>query len=371
MVSFDNITIFVVRYSWKSMFYFITVIILVLSLYIYFPIARKYKLMAGVNNRSSHKKPVVTAAGFIFYLSYILYVIMQVIEGDGVQWWWFAGLTLLAVVSFIDDLKDLWFLIRLFAQGIAAILMMWQLSITCNIPPAPSVSQWAAAIMLLIMSVGMFNLYNFMDGLNGMLGCLALGMAVPMYLLGEYTFVAHGFVDSTLILTTILGVLVFLFFNFRKQPMCFSGDVGSVVLGYMMAYMVLSLVIKTGNVAFFLMFSVVFVEAGLTVLQRLFAGDNIFAPHRIHLFQLYCNEFYKSHLLVSSIYGGIQLLFGMALFVMNYYEVSVLIQNCILWPTFVVLCVVYLLLKRKKMGGHLLEYNIDNKRNIKNVLQKR
>lgn len=353
------------------MIYAITVIILLLSLYIYFPIAEKYKLLAGVNNRSSHKKPVITAAGFIFYLSYIIYLIDSLIEGKPVQWFWFAGLTMLAVVSFIDDLKDLWFLIRLFAQTLAAILMLWQLSLNFHIDLIDSVSQWSAAFLLLIVAVGLFNLYNFMDGLNGMLGGLALGMAIPLYLIDKYVFVAMGFVDETLILLTIVAAAVFMFFNFRAQPKCFSGDVGSVVLGYMMAYFTISLVIKTGNIAFMLMFAMVFIEAGLTVMQRLFAGDNIFAPHRIHLFQLYCNEFYKSHRLVSSIYAGVQLSFGMALFAMNMCDVSVLVQNLILWPIFLVLCVVYLLLKRRKMGGHLLEYNIESNRNVKNMIHRK
>ncbi len=198
-------------------------------------------------------------------------------------------------------------------------------------------------------------------------------LIIPREYMGQidkYVPVVSGFVDETLILFTILSAVVFLFFNYRPQPKCFSGDVGSVVLGYMMAFFTVSLIIKTGNVAFFLLFAVTFMEAGLTVLQRLFAGDNIFAPHRMHLFQLYCNDFYKSHLLVSGIYSGIQLAFGMALFLMNYYGVSRLVQNAVLWPLFAALCVAYLLIKRKRMGGHLLEYNIDSDRNVKNMFRK-
>ncbi|MCQ2350908.1 MAG: hypothetical protein MJ003_02935 [Paludibacteraceae bacterium] len=336
------------------MLYFVTVIILLISLFIYFPIARKYKILAGVNNRSSHKHPVITAAGFIFYLSYLIYVIASVASGKEIGWFWFAGLTILAVVSFIDDLKDLWFLVRLFAQVIAIGLMLFQLSLQFQIELGPSVSQWSASILLLMVCVGLVNMYNFMDGLNGMLGGVALSMSVPLLLINKYVPTAIGFADEGLLLMTIIGVCIFLFFNFRKEPLCFSGDVGSIVLGYMMTYFVISLVIKTGNVAYFLLFAIVMMEAGLTIVQRLFAGENIFAPHRIHLFQLYCNEFYKSHLLVSGIYSGIQLGFGMALFLMNYYKMSVVVQNCILWPMFAILCVVYLLLKRKKMGGHLL-----------------
>lgn len=337
------------------MIYLIVFVILMLSMYLYFPIAEKHKLLAGVNNRSSHKKPVITAAGFIFYLSYIIYVVYELIKGEPVQWFWFAGLTILAIVSFIDDLNDVWFLIRLFAQTIAVALVMCQLCLDFQIEMIGSVSQWSAAILLLIISVGMINLYNFMDGLNGMLGGVALSMAVPLLLIDLYVPNAIGFSDPTLIGITILGILIFLFFNYRPQPKCFSGDVGSIVLGYMMSYFVFSLIIKTGNANYALLFAVTFMEAGLTVLQRLFAGENIFAPHRIHLFQLFCNEFYKSHRLVSGIYAGIQLAFGVGLFLFNYYSVAMYIQTIVLWLAFVGLCVAYLLIKRKKMGGHLLD----------------
>lgn len=352
------------------MIYFITVLLLVLSLYIYFPIARKHKLLAGVNNRSSHKKPVITAAGFIFYMSYIIYMIDCIVCRVEIPWLWFVGLTILAVVSFIDDLKDVWFLIRLVAQTVAASLLLLHIALHAGIAMTNSVSQWSAALLLLIISVGLFNLYNFMDGLNGMLGGLALSMSIPLLLIDLFVFDARNFVDPELIGLTIASTVVFLFFNFRRAPRCFSGDVGSIVLGYMMVYFVVSLIVKTGNVAYLLLFSAVLIEAGLTVLQRLLAGDNIFAPHRIHLFQLYCNEFYKSHLFVSTMYSGVQFGFGMVLFLMNIYEVPIWLQNSILWPLFALLCVLYLLFKRKRMGGHLLSYRGEENKSVKTIFKK-
>ncbi len=290
--------------------------------------------------------------------------------GREIMWMWFIGLTILAVVSFIDDLKDVWFLIRLIAQTVAASLLMIQIGLDSGVVMTASVSQWAAAIMMLVTAVGLFNLYNFMDGLNGMLGGLTLSISVPLLLIDLYVFDAKGFADPTLIGLTIAATVVFLFFNFRSQPKCFSGDVGSIVLGYMVVYFVFSLVVKTGNVAYFLLLSAILIEAGLTVLQRLFAGDNIFAPHRIHLFQLFCNEFYKSHRLVSSVYAGIQFGFGIILLFMNLHDVPVWLQNCILWPVFGVLCAVYLVVKRKKMGGHLLSYRSENNPAAKTVVSK-
>lgn len=348
------------------MIYLFTVILLLASLYIYFPIAKKYRLLAGVNNRSSHKRPVITGAGFIFYLSYLVYIVHQIWTGDQIPIWLFIGLTILAVISFMDDLSDVWFLFRLMVQGVAAIALLWQLKCDFYIDVHASVSQWLAACFLLILAVGSFNLYNFMDGLNGMLGGLALSMVLPALLIDLYVV---DFIDDELLYFTIIPIIIFLFFNYRKQPKCFSGDVGSIVLGYLMVYMVLSLLIKTGNVVYIFFFSVVYIEAGLTVFQRLFAGENIFKPHRIHLFQLLCNEHNKSHRLVSEIYAGIQFLMGIGLFLLNYYDVPRLYQNIIFWPIFGGLAFFYLWYKRKRMGGHLLEYN-ENTTNIKDQFKK-
>ncbi|NCC98391.1 MAG: hypothetical protein EOL95_01640 [Bacteroidia bacterium] len=348
------------------MIYLFTVVLLLASLYIYFPIAQKYRLLAGVNNRSSHKKPVITGAGFIFYLSYLVYFIHLIWRGDQIPIWLFIGLTILAVISFMDDLSDVWFLFRLVAQGLAASALLWQLKCDFYIDIQASVSQWLAACFLLILAVGSFNLYNFMDGLNGMLGGLALSMVLPALLIDLYVV---DFIDNILLYFIIIPTIIFLFFNYRKQPKCFSGDVGSIVIGYLMVYIVLSLLIKTGNVVYIFFFTVVYIEAGLTVLQRLFAGENIFKPHRIHLFQLLCNEHKKSHLLISAIYVGIQFVIGIGLFLMNYYDVPRMYQNIIIWPIFTGLAFCYLWYKRKRMGGHLLEYN-ENTTNIKEHFKK-
>ncbi len=341
--------------SVKTMIYLIVLVILLLSMYLYFPVAERHHILAGVNNRSSHKKPVITAAGFIFYEAYLIYFVYTLFSGGCIQWQWFVGLTILAIISFMDDINDIWFLIRLIAQFVAVVFMLWQLQNMYSIRLVSDATFWTAIVLMILMAIGNINLYNFMDGLNGMLGGVALSMTVPLLLVDLYVPDAMGFADPTLICVTILAVLIFMFFNFRPQPKCFSGDVGSIVLGYVMVYLVFSLIIKTGNLNYLLLFAVTFMEAGLTVLQRLLAGENIFAPHRIHLFQLFCNEYYKSHRLVSGIYATIQLIFGLALFLLNYYSVGVYMQTVVLWSAFALLCLTYLIVKRKKMGGHLLE----------------
>ena len=325
------------------------------ALQFYFPVARKYHLLAGVNHRSSHSQPVITGAGFIFFLSYLVYVVYAVAVGIPLPWWLLVGLLALAIVSYIDDLIDVWFLIRLLVQFFAVVLMLLQIALdpANNIIMGPHAVQWLAAITLLMLAVGTVNLDNFMDGINGMMGFQTLATLIPLLLIDRYVI---DFVNEDWLYFSLVPTLLFLYYNARRQPKCFSGDVGSIVVGYMLFYFVLSLVVRTGNVAYFLLCAMTYMEAGITVLQRLLAGDNIFKSHRIHLFQLLVNENHKPHLAVSGSYGAMQLLFGLTLFAVNYFGVSVWLQNLIAWTAFAACLVFYVWKKNKLMGGRFLSY---------------
>lgn len=337
------------------MIYIITFIILVVSLQLYFPFAQKRNMLAGVNHRSSHTKPVITGAGFIFFLSYVVYAAyLLIFSTQPFPWFFFVGMLMLTIVSFIDDLEEVWFLWRLMVQVVATALMMWQvLSDSETMKIIPSVMLWITISIGWVFSIGLLNMYNFMDGLNGMLGSLVLSSLVPMWLINNYVV---QFADNKLIYFTLIPTLIFMFYNARVQAKCFSGDVGAIAVGFTMTYLLIKLMVQTTNFVYLALFTMIFVEAGLTILQRLFAGENIFQPHRIHLFQLLCNEGKRNHVVVSSIYGGIQLVIGMALFAMNYYHLSNIYQHVIIWPIAGILAITYLLYKRKKMGGHLLGY---------------
>jgi UDP-N-acetylmuramyl pentapeptide phosphotransferase/UDP-N-acetylglucosamine-1-phosphate transferase len=335
--------------------YIITTILLVISLYIYFPIAQKRNMLAGVNHRSSHTKPVITGAGFIFFFSYIAYAICLWLNPQAVfPWPLFVGLTMLSVISFVDDLEEVWFLWRLIAQVLGILLMLWQIGIVLpQIVDLESATFWIVGVVCLGLMVGLLNMFNFMDGLNGMLGSLVIASLIPLWLINNYV---TPFVDNQLIYFTAIPTLIFMFFNARKQAVCFSGDVGAIAVGFVMSYLVLLLVLQTGNVVFFAFFVMIFIEAGLTIIQRLFAGENIFKPHRIHLFQLLCNEGKRNHVLVSCCYGLIQLAVGLLIVAMNYYQMPQMYQHLLVWPIVGVLALTYLLYKRKKLGGHLLGY---------------
>ena len=331
-----------------------TIATILFSLKLYFPFAEKRGMLAGVNHRSSHTKPVITGAGFIFYISYIFYVISFIFSTWDVPWALFIGISMLAVVSFIDDLKDLWFFIRLVVQILAVCLMLYQIYIEFSMEPLAMNASILIilAIVGMIFSVGFVNLYNFMDGLNGMMAGITIS-ALSIFALIDFFIV--DFVDDALLIYTAIPTLVFAFFNARRQAICFAGDVGAIVLGYVMVYMLLSLLMQTGNIVYVFIFASVYLEAAMTVIQRLLAGQNIFKPHRIHLFQLLCNEHKHHHVKISGFYALNQLVFGAIIVTMNYYDVNDLIQNLTVIGLFSVETVLYFIYKRKLMGGHLLE----------------
>ena len=326
------------------------------SLWMYFPFAEKKGLLAGVNHRSSHTKPVVTGAGFIFYISYIFYIVSCLLFSTwDVPWPLFLGISILAIVSYIDDLKDLWFLIRLVVQMLAVGLMLYQIYIDFSV----EIFDMNVSILLVlalvgaIFSVGFTNLYNFMDGLNGMMAGITISALAVFALIDNFVV---DFVDDSLLIYTAIPTLVFAFYNARRQAVCFAGDVGAIVLGFVMVYMLFSLLLQTSNIVYMFIFASVYLEADMTVIQRLLAGQNIFKPHRIHMFQLLCNEHKHHHVKISAYYALNQLLFGSVIVLMNYFDLNDLLQNLIVIGMFAIETVLYFVYKRKLMGGHLLEF---------------
>jgi UDP-N-acetylmuramyl pentapeptide phosphotransferase/UDP-N-acetylglucosamine-1-phosphate transferase len=271
-----------------------------------------------------------------------------------VPWPLFIGISILAVVSFIDDMKDLWFFIRLVVQILAVALMLYQIYLDFSMEPMAMNASILIilAIVGLFFSVGFVNLYNFMDGLNGMMVGITISSLFVFWLID---FFVVDFVDDTLLIYTAIPTIIFAFFNARKQAVCFAGDVGAIVLGFVMVYMLLSLLMQTANIVYAFIFVSVYVEAAMTVIQRLLAGQNIFKPHRIHLFQLLCNEQKQHHVKISGFYALNQLVFGAIIVTLNFYQVNDLVQNIVVISLFTVETIVYFIYKRKLMGGHLLE----------------
>ena len=267
------------------------VVLLVLEL-IYFKIADKYNIIDKPNQRSSHTRIVLRGGGIIFTIALWIWSIWY-----GFQYpWLLAGVTLAAGVSFIDDIHSLPDSLRLVVQFASMFLVFQEVSLL-------QWDMWYVLIAALIVCVGATNIYNFMDGINGITGGYSLAMLIPLFLLN----MKYAFMEESLIVVIGLSLLVFCLFNFRKKAKCFAGDVGSIGIALILTFCVARLMMVTGDVAWIVLFLIYGVDGVLTICHRIMLHENLGQAHRKHAYQLMANELKIPHVVVSTIYMVLQL----------------------------------------------------------------
>ncbi|MGX1753739.1 MraY family glycosyltransferase [Sphingobacterium sp. NPDC055346] len=271
---------------------------------LYFKVADKYNIIDKPNLRSSHTSITLRGGGIIFYFGALSYFILS----DYQYPWFFLGLTLMTIISFIDDMVTLSNKIRLIIHFGAVLLMVYQL----NVFTLP----WYYLLITFVVVVGVINAYNFMDGINGITACYSLAVGGLLML----TNTEIGFIDQKLLVYSLIGVLVFAFFNFRTKAKTFAGDVGAVSIAYILLFCLGALIIKTENFIYMLFLSVYGIDAIWTILRRLKLGENIFEAHRSHLYQFLGNEAGYNKLLISFSYGLFQFLIGLLVIWVSYYS---------------------------------------------------
>lgn len=272
-------------------------ILLFISLFIiqlaYFRIANYFNIIDKPNERSSHTQVTLRGGGVVFYFAALLFFIFC-----GFQYPWFVlGLTLISLISFADDVKPQSSRIRLLIHFVAMGLMFYQ----WNLFSLP----WYFTIIALIVCTGILNAYNFMDGINGITGGYSMVVVCSLLYINKYSV---SFVDSNLLYIILLGLIVFNYFNFRRKARCFAGDVGSVSIAFIIVFLLGLLILKTANLNYMVILAVYGVDSVLTIIHRLFLRENIFKPHRKHVFQLMANELRIPHLIVSAFYAFVQLI---------------------------------------------------------------
>ena len=293
--------------------YLIIAVILVVAELVYFRIADRCNIIDKPNERSSHTKVVLRGGGILFLIGVWVWAIWKWMEmpgqaGHDVYPWFLVAVTLAAGVSFIDDIHSLPDSVRLVVQFVAMGLMFWQLDM---IHP----SLWWAVILALIVCVGATNIYNFMDGINGITAGYSLAVLAPLLLLNRMSDVTGAFVDGSLIVVVILSVLVFSFFNFRpkNKARCFAGDVGSVGIAFILLFLIGRLVMKTGDITWLIFLVVYGVDGCCTIVHRIMLHENLGEAHRKHAYQIMANELGMGHVMVSLIYMGLQLVISLGM----------------------------------------------------------
>lgn len=274
------------------------VLLAILMTYIY--LAKRFNITDKPNNRSSHYKITVRGGGIIFPVGALIWFAYSGFQHP----LFFLGLILISLVSFLDDIFQLSNRIRLTVQFGSIILLFLNIEIE-QFP-------WWIVIIALIISTGVLNTYNFMDGINGITGAYSFSVLSGLWLVNSFQ---EKFISNEFIYFTAISLLVFSVFNFRQKAICFAGDVGSISIAFIIVFLLALLIKQTGNLLYILFLSIYGIDSISTIIIRISQKENIFEAHRKHLYQLLANELKIPHLLIATIYSVIQLLICFAVYV--------------------------------------------------------
>jgi UDP-N-acetylmuramyl pentapeptide phosphotransferase/UDP-N-acetylglucosamine-1-phosphate transferase len=249
------------------------------------PQLRRHAILDRPNGRSSHDTPTPRGGG-IAVVGIVLLAFLAIFAGQAAEWGLLAivGIAaVLAIVSWRDDLAGLSPALRLAVQALAVAGGL------AVLPGSGVVFQgflprWLDLIASGLLWLWFVNLYNFMDGIDGITGvetaCIGGGIALTAFL-----FDGAGVAGATLLGAAIAGAGVgFLVWNWHKAKI-FLGDVGSVPLGFLLGWLLLSLAATTFWATALILPLYYLADATWTLLRRLSRGEKIWQAHREHAYQ--------------------------------------------------------------------------------------
>lgn len=281
--------------------FFIFSIFLFLSFF-YYRLALSFGIVDRPNHRSSHTQVTVRGGGIIFPIAVVLWWVVN----DYVHTWMVIGIFWISTVSLLDDLYTLSRKLRFGIQFMSISMAFYDVGLFEQQP------SWTLPILYFI-ALGIINAINFMDGINGITGLYSLIFLGTLMVVNQYMPIF----DESLIQFVILGVLVFLIFNFRKKALMFAGDIGSISIAYLMIYFLSQWYLAGHSWTIVFMLLVYGADSFLTLGQRLVRGEKVTEPHRSHLYQLMVNQLGWQHVLVALGFAILQMLINYVLFIKN------------------------------------------------------
>lgn len=247
-------------------------------------------------SRSAHSRPVPVGGGVVIFLLF-LFAVLFLFASDKLSMGQFMALSassVIAIVGFVDDIKELKIQWRIFPQLIASIWAVWWIG---GIPEVSFYTwtlspQWLLNCLGVVAIVWLVNLYNFMDGIDG-LAASELAFVNVMSLLFVINNTDSAF--SLLSLVSLGAALGFLVWNWSPAKI-FMGDVGSGFIGFMLAVIaIISIQQEVMTVWTWLILLAVFVvDATLTLLRRFAGGQKWYQGHACHAYQKAAKRF-NSH----------------------------------------------------------------------------
>lgn len=260
-------------------------------------------LMDVPNARSSHSLPTPRGGGVAIVLTFLAALALAYFAGLGIPSSLFYALVGagagIALLGFLDDHGHIAARWRLLGHFVAAA---WALYWLGGLPPLAVFGGlldlgWVGHVLAAFYLVWLLNLYNFMDGIDGIASveaiCVCLGGAIL------YGVLEAASLSELPLLMLGAAVLGFLIWNFPPAKI-FMGDAGSGFLGIVLGILSLHAAGSEPTLfwAWLILLGVFIVDATLTLLRRLLRGDKVYEAHRSHAYQ-YASRRFGRHLPVT------------------------------------------------------------------------
>ena len=192
----------------------------------------------------------------------------------------FAAVIFIAGVGAADDIRPIAVAPRLLLQTVAVVLVIYALPHELRV--MPFIGWWAERILLVVGGVWFVNLVNFMDGLDWMTVAEVVPITAALAVIGWLGALPSPATVATL---ALCGAMIgFAYFN-RPVARLFLGDVGSLPIGLLLGWLLLS-VATTGHLAAAILLPLYYLaDATITLLRRLIRREPVWQAHRTHFYQ--------------------------------------------------------------------------------------
>ena len=275
---------------------FINFLLVKFLIRIFIPVFKE-KYIDNPNSRSMHDIPKPTGGAILIIISTLfLYLIMNLLlnqfskENNAI-----SIVNQLLIISsiigttgFIDDLNEINMKLKFGIQALVSILIIYY-SNFYSLEGYQAIYYICSYFALIILISGIINLINFMDGIDG----LVCGMF-------SFVFFILSIKLNIFLLPLSAGFLSFLFINWSPSKM-FMGDAGSTFIGAIFAGLIINTTSLIEAISIFLLITPLLIDASYSMIKRIVAGQNIFKPHKLHLYQRLVQNG-MSHAKVSFIY---------------------------------------------------------------------
>ncbi len=285
-------------------------------------LARRYALQRDLldhpGERRSHAVATPRGGGIAIVLALLVAALALALREptQGVLLAGFAaGVALVAGVGLMDDHRPLspWF--RLSVHGVAGLLLAAAILYHSG-------NVWAS-LLAFVLALVLTNIWNFMDGINGIAATQAVLVALALALMASGAWLL-------VCLALAAACIGFLPFNFPRARI-FMGDVGSGAIGFAIAALAAVLASSHGIDAAWLLLplSAFLVDAGLTLLRRMLKGDRWWMPHTEHAYQVWARH--SGHTVVTLAYGAWTALALAAIVALEGFSAFFMLCICIAW----------------------------------------